>query len=74
MKRSEMIKKLTLPLSLIGGGLYTSAELETMASNLLKIMEDAGMSPPEHSKVAPGPHEYHDEIPWIKVKGWESES
>ena len=41
-----MVKNLLIPLSMVGGGLYTRKELNEMASNLLQILEDKGMQPP----------------------------
>ena len=47
MKRSQMVEKLALSVSVISGGLYTKKEALEIASDLLKQMEDEGMLPPK---------------------------
>jgi hypothetical protein len=46
MKRSEMVKKLTLPIALISGGLLTETELAEVAEGVLRLCEKQGMLPP----------------------------
>ena len=47
MKRSEMVKKLEIPVSIIAGGMLTKKEIAETASNILNILEKNGMLPPE---------------------------
>lgn len=46
MKRSEMVSKLKISVSILAGGLFTSKEIEEASSQLLDIIEENGMAPP----------------------------
>lgn len=75
MKRSEMLNILTVKLlglmvNEYGVGMKMAKD---DAEEILATIERAGMAPPKIYKVASGPHEYHDEIPWIEISEWEPE-
>ena len=46
MKRSEMVRKLCLPISIITMGYLTGKEIMETADSLLKTIENEGMAPP----------------------------
>lgn len=51
MKKSEMVERLAIPVSLVGGGLLTRDEIRETCAALIEILEKEGMLPPHSEKM-----------------------
>lgn len=46
MKKSEMVEKIAIPVSVLAGGFLTGQEIRESAEHLINILEKNGMLPP----------------------------
>ena len=72
MKRSEMVTKLEMSVSILSGGMLTKKEIRSEANALLRIIENAGMIPPQ-TYILKNTHPIEGAKVSTLVNEWESE-